>query len=318
MPNPTQSSVHTNAPLTTVAMNYIQDQDKFIVDQIFPNVNVSKQSDLYYVFDKDDMLRDEAEIRAPGTESAGGGYRISSSGNTYSCKVYSYHKDVADTIRANADDVLQPDKNATRFVTQKLLIKRERLFAPYMTGGNGNWANEVNNTGGWANDGGTPIKDIRSAMRTVKQNWEKPNVMVMGSEVFDGLIDHATVRDYYKHTSSDVVTEDMLARLFRVDKVLVAEAIYASNKEGGATTEAFALPQDSLLIAYAQPNPTLDAPSAGYTFSWTGVQGAQGMNIGISKFRMKELKADRIEGEMAFDIKITGPSLGYLIYNCFS
>jgi hypothetical protein len=52
-------------------------------------------------------------------------------------------------------------------------------------------------------------------------------------------------------------------------------------------------------------------PSAGYSFSWTGVSGGIGSTIGVSSFRMESLKADRIEGEMAFDNKVIASDLGW-------
>jgi hypothetical protein len=45
--------------------------------------------------------------------------------------------------------------------------------------------------------------------------------------------------------------------------------------------------------------------------SWTGVSGGLGQTIGASRFRMESVKADRIEGEMAFDMKVVASDLGY-------
>jgi hypothetical protein len=52
-------------------------------------------------------------------------------------------------------------------------------------------------------------------------------------------------------------------------------------------------------------------PSAGYTFSWTGVSGGLGQVIGTSQFRMDSIRASRVEAEMAFDNKVIGSDLGY-------
>ena len=68
---------------------------------------------------------------------------------------------------------------------------------------------------------------------------------------------------------------------------------------------------NSALLCYSAPNPGLLTPSAGYTFMWTGVSGGLGTTVGVSRFRMEELKADRVEGEIAFDNKVVGADLGY-------
>src|SRR4051812_7942262 len=101
---PTPSDVHVNAPLTNISVAYIQDQSLFVADRIFPVVPVQNQSNLYYIFNKEDFLRDEAKPRAPSTESAGGGFNLTTA--SYAAVVEAFHKDVDDQVRANADSVL--------------------------------------------------------------------------------------------------------------------------------------------------------------------------------------------------------------------
>ena len=52
----------------------MQDQSAYIADKVFPVVGVKKQSDLYMKYDKGNWFRDEAQLRAPGTESEGSGW----------------------------------------------------------------------------------------------------------------------------------------------------------------------------------------------------------------------------------------------------
>ena len=52
-------------------------------------------------------------------------------------------------------------------------------------------------------------------------------------------------------------------------------------------------------------------PSGGYTFSWTGAIGAGDSGGRISRFRLEQLKSDRVEIEMAFDQKLVSADLGY-------
>jgi hypothetical protein len=73
---PTAGDVHVNHFLSDLSVAYIQKQSSFIADKVFPVVPVEHQSDRYPVYNKDDWFRDEAQERAPGTESAGGGYEV--------------------------------------------------------------------------------------------------------------------------------------------------------------------------------------------------------------------------------------------------
>jgi hypothetical protein len=123
MPQPTSTDVHVNAPLTNISIAYLQDASNFIASQVFPDVPVNKQSDRFYTYDRGNFNRDEAEKRAPGSESAGGGYTIDNT-PTYFCDVWAFHKDIPDQVRDNSDAVLDPDREGTEYTTQKLLIRK--------------------------------------------------------------------------------------------------------------------------------------------------------------------------------------------------
>ena len=101
MPNPTQSDLHVNVPLTNVSVAYMQDKATFIADKVFPRVPVQKQSDLYWKYSKSDWRRTDAQKRAPGTETAGVGWKVDT--GQYFAEVWAVHKDIDDQVRANAD-----------------------------------------------------------------------------------------------------------------------------------------------------------------------------------------------------------------------
>ena len=318
MPQPSINSVHVDAILTNISVAYLQKQDNFIADKVFPIVPVDKKSDKFFVYTKNDWFRDEAQRRADATESAGSGYNLST--GTYSAEVYAFHKDVGDQTVANADAPLNPLREATEFVTQRLLLRRELQFvSDFFT--TGVWADDVTGVAGSPSSGETkqwsdytssdPIDDIEEAKSEVLSNTGmEPNTLVLGYEVFRQLKNHPDLVDRIKYTSSQTITEDMLARMFDLDRVLVAKAVKATNREGAAEAYSYAYGKAALL-AHVAPNPGLMTPSAGYHFSWTGVSGGIGSTIGVSSFRMESLKAERVEAEMSFDNKVIGADLGY-------
>ncbi len=73
---PTVADVHINRPLTDVSVAFMQNATDFVADRVFPTVPVAKQSDLYFVYEREDWYRSQAERRAPGTESAGSGWNL--------------------------------------------------------------------------------------------------------------------------------------------------------------------------------------------------------------------------------------------------
>ena len=325
MPQPNVNNVHIDAILTNISVAYLQNTANFIADKVFPVIPVDKKSDLYFKYTKEDWFRDEAQRRADGTPSAGSGYGLQT--ETYSTDVYAFHKDIGDQTRANADNPLNPDMEATQFVTQRLLLRKEvqwanDFFTASVWGSNvvtgtattsvsgTYWSDYVNNPTSYTSD---PIAQVDIAKAAILQNTGyEPNTFVLGYKVFQVLKNHPLLIDRYKYTQAGaIVTEELLAQLFGVERVLVAKAVVNGGTEGNATQNFTFVTGNSALLCYSAPNPGLLTPSAGYTFMWTGVSGGLGTTVGVSRFRMEELKADRVEGEIAFDNKVVAQDLGY-------
>lgn len=309
MPQPTSSQVHVDAILTNISVAYMQQQANFIASRVFPIVPVSKQSDKFFTYTKNDWFRDEAQRRADATESAGGGYGLST--DTYQADVYAFHKDIGDQTRANADAPIQVDREAAEFVTSRLMLKMETQFvSSFFT--TGVWATDSTPSNLWSDyTTSDPLGDVETAKRAILSTTGfEPNTLVLGYDVFKTLKNHPDLVDRIKYTSSQVITEGLMASLFDVPRVMVAKAVKATNNEGGTAAYDFTHGKNALLC-YSAPSAGLLQPSAGYVMSWTGVSQGLGQTIGTSRIRMEQFKADRIEAEVAFDMKVIGSDLGY-------
>lgn len=321
MPNPTINSVHIDRALTNISIAYKQSVGDFVSERVFPLIPTDKQSNKYFIYDRTYWNRSEVQKRAPGTESAGGGYKITT--DNFYCDVWALHKDVADQIRANQDIPLNEDRDATEWLGQQFLITKEVEFAStYMT--SGVWTSGVAGVAAapgagqvlqWNDAASTPIEDVRRAKTAVKLlTGYTPNVLTIGQQVYDALIDHADIIDRVKYGQTPgapaMAGKDVLAKLFEVEEVVIASAIKNTGVEGAAESNSFIVGKVALL-SYRPPRAGLLIPSAGYQFAWTGYLGAGAGAAQISKFRMEHLKADRIEGETAFDMKLVSADLGY-------
>lgn len=326
MPQPTASDVHVNAPLTNISVAYMQEENHFVADKVFPIVPVSKQSDRYFVYDKGDFFRSTAQLRAPGTESAGAGFDIDNT-PSYFADVYAVHKDIDDQIRANSDAAIDPDRDATLFVTQQLMLKREQIWASTFftgsvwtgssTGGDLAVGDLLN--GAWSAAGSTPIEDVDKQMDSILQKTGyKPNCLVVGTDVHRVLKNHPDVLDRIRYTQQGIVTEDLLASLFGVDKYLVTRGTNNTANEGAADSMSFIADGQDALLTYSAPNPGLMTPSAGYIMAWNGYLGAGPQGNRIKNFRMEHLAADRIEGELAFAAELVSAQLGAFFNECVS
>lgn len=328
MPQPSPSDVHVNAMLNNISVAYIQSQTNttaYAATTIFPVVPTQKQSNRYFVYDRGDWFRVIAEERAPGAESVGGGWKIDNT-PTYFARVYAVHKDVDAQTRANADDPIDMDRDATEWVTQQLLMRREQKWsADYFK--SGVWTTDLTGVPGvpaggqfkqWDQSGSTPIEDVTGNQVVIAGlTGYRPNVLVLGPWTFMRLKEHAEILDRIKYTQRGIITAEILAAVFEVERVVVAWAVVNSAREGQADSIGFVYGK-SAFMAYAPSSPSILKPSAGYTFSWTGYTGASPEGTRMVTIPMPWIRSDRIEGEMSFDTKVVAPDLGVMFNSAVS
>ena len=316
---PTMQNAHIDRALTNISVSYLQDASAFIADKVFPIIPVKRQSDVFYQYSKEDFMRDEAQVRGAATESAGGDYGVEAQ-EPYYCRKHAFHKDVTPEERANYDEPLDADKDATDFVTQKMLIRREMAWASsfFKTGV---WGREIagvaatpagDQTLQWNMPTSDPIGDVTGAsVQMASETGYKPNTLVLSPFAFNSLKNHEDILDRIKYTQKGIVTSDLLATLFEVDHVHVAWSVVNSAVKGAAANVGFIMGKHALLC-YSNPRPTLRKPSAGYIFAWNGLEGAgaYGNRIVRLPMDMLGLGTERIEGEIAFDAKMICKDLG--------
>lgn len=327
MPQPTLQDVHVAAALTNIAVAYFQSNDAYVADKVFPMVPVQHQTDVYFVWNKGDFFRDEAQQRADGTESAGTGVNITT--QTYSAKVWALHQDIGSQTRSNADPAVDLDVTVSRALMQKLLIRRDRQFmTTYMT--TGVWSQDntgtASSSGGipgtsspvyWDDDAnGDPFTDIAYGQTYVLSNTGfLPNKFLITWNVYQALRKHPLVIDRIKYTSpafSGTITPALLAQAFDIEEIIVSRAVYNTAGENLTATLTFVGGKNALLV-YSPPSPGLMVAAAGYTFGWQGFTGLNNLGVRVAQIPMnwKGLGTVRTECEMAFDMQVVGKDLGF-------
>lgn len=327
MPNPTQSDLHVNIPLTNVSVAYIPSATDYIATKVFPIVPVEKQSNIYWKYSKSDWRRTDVQKRAPGTESAGSGWNLET--DQYYAQVYAVHKDIDDQVRSNADSNFNLESDATKFITNQLLLKREVDFVNKFLV-TGVWATEYTGVSGtptagqfkqWNDPASDPLNDIAKWVVNFRQlTGYAPNVLVLGAFVMQELKNHPDLIDRIKFTQRGVLTEDLIASLVGVDKVIVAYATQTSVaqindaviQDAGATY-SFISGGKTAFLGYSASGPSLMTPTCGYTFSWKGYLAGNSAGIRVKSFRMEHIAADRIEAEMTYDMKVVASDMGIFL-----
>ncbi len=312
MGQPTPSDVHVDAALTDFSLAIIQDEANFQAGAA-PVKPVNHQSDKYHIYTAGDWLRDDAvKKRAPGQGAPRSGFTPSNT--TYDATAWWTAVPLSEMVTANEDASIDSDRAATRLVTHRMLIRRERLYATAFLNTASVWGTDV--TGGtnftqWDDAASDPEKDIATGKRTVLVNTGyEPNVLEVSYDVHIALKRHPMIKDRIKHTSSESITAAIIAAFFEVDEYRVYKAIYNTAAEGATVSTGFVMGKHAVLT-YQDGSPGLMTPSANMAFVWTGLTGMNDLGVRIDQYYDDDKKEDVVRGEFAFDMKCTGPALGY-------
>lgn len=314
--------IHVDTYLTNYSLGFRQAASQFISGRASLGIPVRKESDKFAVFPRGYFWRDEAQVRPLGGRPAQVGYKVGS--DTYSAEEWALETTIDDRERANADDPINPDQNATELLEQKMLIQEDRLWATnfFQTG---IWTNEEIGSTDFTpfNDAGSePVKVIDGQKTAMAQlTGFMPNTMVVGANVKDALRSNADIRDMIKYTQRGVATDEVLAALFEVDNFMVARAVYNSavetnDADGGLSMEFIADP-NAILLLYIAPTGGLKTPTAIARFGWTGLIPGAMNNMGgvITRGRDSRASSDWLQARNAYDLKQVSADLGVFISN---
>ena len=275
------------------------------------------------------MFRDEVKERGIGAESAGGDYDVEV-GDPYLCRKYAYHRDVVEEERANYDAPLNVDRDTTEWLTHKWLLNREVRFANKFFK-SGVWGTDIsgvaatpstNETLQWSSELSDPVKTVNDAMlKMAEDTGVKPNFAIMSPDVFYALKRHGDIMDRIKYTQKGVITLDLIASLFEIDNIYIPWAILNSGPKtptySDTTGNMNFIYKGSMLLGYKTARPSLKSPSAGYIFSWTGLEGAGAYGGRIVRIQMDMLGlgTERYEVEGAYDQKVICKDMGMFFSN---
>lgn len=311
---PTSRDLHVNAVLTDLSVDYFNSAEWSVADKVFPVVPVKKQSDRYYVYDKADSFRVEARIRASGSESAGGTFGINNN-QTYFCDVTAIHHDISDQELANYDTVLDAQSMGTNYCSKQLLMARDLQWATAYFNATA-WSNPVFTGANWTLTSSDPIRDILGQKDVIHAaTGMMPNVLVLGAKVATALRTNDEVLDRIKYVQPGIVDLGLVASAAGLTRVLEARIVQNTAVSGATAALNYVVNPRSALLVYAAPAPALQTPSAGYTFAWTGLLGTASGGQRIRNFRIEERSVERVEGEMAYDMKVVGADLGVYMEN---
>lgn len=311
--------------LTNMALSYFQSASNYFAKAIFPICPVNQSSDDYYIFDKEDLLRDSWQ-RKPAYGKVDPAV-VSEHTDTYNCKVDQMIMGIdqirqTDLQRRNGPAIRDPRIQRTKTIAEQANIHQDVLFASgfFRAGVWGNEFSGVDNTSPttgqfikFSNNNSDPIKFIDEQKTAVNENTGRtPNRLALGAHVFDALKVHPAILERIKFGGSTpnpaTVTENVLAQLFGVEKLVVLRSIMNKAPMGAAADMGYIGDPDAFLLAYATNSPSVDEPSAGYIFTWDMLGDGQILPI-LNYLGAPATHSEYVEGLMANDMRKTADDL---------
>ncbi len=308
-------NVHIDRVLTNISLGF--PNNGMVGDVLFPVVRVRKQSDLFYEFGREAWLPED-DFRAPATPA------IEIPGLTVSTTPYFATEKaiaipVADEERENADSPLDPDRDGTELVTNKLMLRREqRIQVLVTTAANYNASHTTTLAGGAQWDvyaTSDPIGDVKTGIRQIHQVlFMEPTVGMFPYQVMSQLEDHPDFIERIKYSQLGVLTADLIAALFGLPRIVVPGIGFNSGVPGGTETLAYLWGKDVVLAFVGAAG--LKRPNFGYEFVWRYRGGQEQI---VDRWRDDVRKADLIRVQRRYDhqfIAVDGAGLsnsGYLI-----
>lgn len=301
---PTPQNVHVDAVLTNVSIAFRN--SGFVADQIFPQIGVKKESDLYYKYKRAQSLTLPNTKRAPKANYARVDWDVET--DLYKCEEYGLEDLIDDRERDNADAPLNLDVDTTEFLTDLVLLDYEKRVIDIVTDPSvieqTSALDAANRWDNYESSDSTPMEDVDSAKNAVRlATGTVPNIMVIGSDVLSALKFHPDIVERVKYVSGDSVTTQVLARLFELDRVIEAHAVYNAAREG-QDEDVQHLWGAMALIAHVEPKPGIKKVSLGYTFATRQRQ--------TERYREEKKRSDVIRVSEVKDERLVCAECGFL------
>lgn len=234
---------HIDQRLSDVSINY--PQTGYVAQVLFPERAVVKGADEFTTYNKINLFQTPDDN--VGKYAEANELKIGTGTDTYSVRNRGLKGFISEEDRDNYDDPLNAEIDETEALTAAILNNREiRAHAA---------ATAISNTSTpgtkWDAGGSDPVGDIQTAKDGM---FADPNTIVMSKEVWVILKNHADIIARFGggFTNTKVVTLEMLAAIFEVDRIVVASARKSTTKAPTAASLA-RIWSDDVVLAWVDP-----------------------------------------------------------------
>jgi hypothetical protein len=306
---PSLNQLHVDEALTQISIAYRN--QAFVAEEVLPVVPVMKKNDVFFKFSKQ-HFRSYKDAYAAGQRAQQIEVDLDARG-FYMADGHALEDSITDDEREQADPGAQLEVEKTEKLTNIIALNEEiYLFTQVITSSNITQNSTLSGTSQWSDYiNSDPVAEVLKQRRTVQQQiGDFPNHLLLSQTVLDTLANHPRILDRVKYTANGArnqLDEQDLARVFKVEKVLVAAALYQASNEGEADSLGYIMGKNALLF-YRPPRPGIRVPSLGYTFFWA-------KRSGVLRWRELSLESDFIRVKKYYAQQLIAPNAAFLWIN---
>lgn len=274
--------VHIREDLGNLSIAYTPDNMTLIADQVFKPFAVKHESDLYWVWDKDQPFN-TARTDGKGSLVADGvrpsELSFGATTATYKCQAYGHTVRLTDREKENADNSLDLETSKVQSVRGVVRLDYEvrvataaRLSASYAS------SNKIalSTTDQWNNASfaslnalgqSTIVSRIETGKTAVLKSTrgKLPNTIIIPYEVAAVMRNDQGLNDKIKFTTNDISDGNPFGKTLLGLNVIIPTGYSETIVEGDASSMGAIWGKD-VIIAYIDPNPGLRSLTFGLTF----------------------------------------------------
>lgn len=317
MPAPEKYIV--SKPLANFVVGY-QNSD-LIAEQLFPVKPVDEPKGFYWAYGKE-VFTAEDDYRADRSRANAVDHDFTTV--QYQTREHALNHDVSWKERDAATKTgapFRPYRRAATVVSAKLMLGREITIANMVRATANITQNAtLSGTSQWSDYSGTsdPLLNIRTGRNAIRASTGSLRglLAVVPYSVFEILTYHPKVLDKMSTAGAKILSQDLLAQLMRVDKVIIPESIQNTANPGQTPVMADVWGKDVLLARVDTTDLDMQVTLGRiFRLNW---ESTGGMQAEARRWTEADRKTDVVEAAFEEDKRFIATDAAYLIKNAIA
>ena len=319
MPSPSSSLASLRPDIAESFNEFDLEADArgMVSTQVFPVVEVDKQSGNFGKIPIEQLLQQRDTKRAPGSGYSRGNFTFDDA--QYACNEHGAEEPVDDRERQMYREYFDAEVIAAQRAYSAVLRNAEQRVADALF--NTSTFTPTTVTNEWDDSSNAvPLTDVETAVQAIYDAsglWA--NALIINYKVFRNLRNCTQVIDRINSAGAGVIsrptdiTKQMLAEVFDLPNIIVAGTSKNSAKEGQSASPAQIWSGEYAMVAKVATSDDFREPCVGRTFHW----GEDGSSIGgtVETYRDETVRADIVRVRHDVDEIVLYPEAAKLLDN---